>query len=383
MQGLVAMMPTCSRCQLKPLAGTPLCPQGLLCPVRTQLMGNYANEHGPNGWLSRLAEINEHFLMAAHPKDRCRHGRSCTRHKRQGEDCWGTEQQRQDEMHCHCYRHCDCPEEVSVTVMPANSMATTVTTISVVEHHGLPAEKRTLEVEIPAGAASGSIVRCRVWSCCHQGSVDGCQEFVSIPRPASWFPSDLLGNDLYDQLQQEVHRNGFGRVFDIPEPTPGTPHRLQDLVQSKFECVQNKTVQNILTPIVQDRPILTRDQILSVILYTGTDVMKAVHAAHRRGDFDTWSLMRLCLTTAISKLSSEERYGFSGWRFKSHVGAGPVPPADGPASPGDALQDNLVAGKCMVPKCIVEQNDGWIFRCSRCGHSLPCLCSGDDALEAG
>jgi hypothetical protein len=99
--------------------------------------------------------------------------------------------------------------------------------------------------------------------------------------------------------------------------------------------------------------------------------------------------MRLCLTTAISKLSSEERYGFSGWRFKSHVGAGPVPPAAGPASPGDALQDAMVAGECMVPKCIVEQNDGWIFRCSRCGHSLsrcghslPCLCSGDDALEA-
>jgi hypothetical protein len=125
-----------------------------------------------------------------------------------------------------------------------------------------------------------------------------------VPKHLEWG----IGGGDFEELRQEVIRNGFSRVLTLPRPEQQCTS-LGELAQRRLEDRDREAQEE------GDRTtLLEKVDVFALLLYTGTDVQRDMHESHRlRCDFGRWRVFRVNLMAAVSKLSREQ--GCTGWRY--------------------------------------------------------------------
>lgn len=123
--------------------------------------------------------------------------------------------------------------------------------------------------------------------------------FQPIPRPLS-LPDGGIHN-----LETEAHIHSFGDVFTTLQGT-----NLNDTVRAKLRHPIHLALGSPLSG----------EEVLAVILYTGTNIQPDFNKCHREGDFEKWKTLFHMLQTALGKLHQAKELK-SVWRYRKDIKA--------------------------------------------------------------
>lgn len=90
-------------------------------------------------------------------------------------------------------------------------------------------------------------------------------------------------------LEDEVIKNGFGHVLI---PSDGIYKHLREVVEEKLSHPEH----------IRLGSPLFYDEMLSIILYTGTDVYRDLRTREVEGDYDHWKVLTTTLESALRYL---------------------------------------------------------------------------------
>eukprot|EP01084_Bolivina_argentea_P041254 76118_1 len=100
-------------------------------------------------------------------------------------------------------------------------------------------------------------------------------------------------------LIKEVIDNGFKRDLCLTDgDMTNNNYSIMNIVKEKLNCVRHKQMGSSLN----------KSEMLSIVLYTGSDANYDLCQKQRNGDYETWKWFDYCLYNAIHKLSKRE-YG--------------------------------------------------------------------------
>ena len=124
------------------------------------------------------------------------------------------------------------------------------------------------------------------------------QTFQAIPRPRN-LPLPRGGN-----VRGEARLNGFADVFTTPAG------HLWSIVVTKYGHPIH---------ISLGKPLM-KEEILALLLYTGSAIQSDFNESHRKGDFHKWKFLRHYLLAAVKKLHGARTLKYV-WRYQMDIDA--------------------------------------------------------------